>query len=91
MTTIAERLRAGPNSGDPLFEEAADEIERLLRLCQDMANVQQQNEQTYEKAADDIERMREFNTKLCAEIERQEAEVKRYRGILTSLRVEWTD
>lgn len=30
MTTdIIQRLRAGPLSGDPVFEEAADEIERL--------------------------------------------------------------
>jgi molecular chaperone GrpE (heat shock protein) len=107
MMRLVEQLRAGPNSGDPLFEKAADEIERLeakasqlastlatrmldkskdkeierlLRLCQDMANVQQQNEQTYGKAADDIDRLREFNTKLCVEIERLTAALEIIAG-----------
>jgi hypothetical protein len=29
MSNLAARLRAGPCSGDPVFEEAADELDRL--------------------------------------------------------------
>jgi hypothetical protein len=38
MNTIAEELRAGPNSGDPLFEKAADEIERLEAKASQLAS-----------------------------------------------------
>ena len=52
MTDIVERLRAGPLSGDPVFEEAAAEIERLRAAWQ--ASIDERGELLAE-----VERLRE--------------------------------
>jgi uncharacterized small protein (DUF1192 family) len=85
MTDIAEQLRGtafflerkGARLNAKRCRDGADEIERLeAQISQHIRN-----------AGEDTAEM----FLLYAEIERQEAEVKRYRGILTSLRVEWVD
>jgi hypothetical protein len=66
MTDLVERLRGRvevaereSRFGDAEdFREAADEIDRLRGLCQELADVQRQNEDTYGKAADEIELLR---------------------------------
>jgi hypothetical protein len=86
MTDIAERLReqAWQRSGAPKMDaghtkmlewEAADEIERLNQC---VAELQAYFGYTESIQTLEVERLREFNTKLCAEIERLEAEVKRF-------------
>jgi len=78
MTDIAERLRA-------MCKIAADDQDREYNLV-------------LREAAGEIERLRNdrddsdaASNDREAEIERLRAEVVRYRGILTSLKVEWHD
>jgi len=85
MTDIVERLRACED--DPMWadhaeipklwcKQAADEIERLEAKASQLASTLA---------------TRMLDTSKDIEIERLREEVKRYRGILTSLRVQWID
>lgn len=55
MSDIVERLRS---FNWRTMTEAADEIERLRRLCQDLGRTHQENEEKYGQAADEIDQLR---------------------------------
>ena len=75
MTDIVERLRAGPVAGDPVFEEAADEIGLLREDVARMDKVIRLNN-------DEIERLRKKATALQERItEDAEAAVAAQREV----------